>query len=277
MVPLLAEACRNGPYLVLLLTAECALDACLAPEYGRKKRAYADWLSNWSIQFGVDITGRIGEPWSGGTKEERQWVQQALNTLVSVRNTGLIAVVSSPNGDSLTFSRTLPGKIGTAALHDAESREDIWDCLRTALSEKNKQALGNLVWLRMGEYARLWHWSRYRMMKLEEKVQGLTPLGQATLASLPHIAEVILSPCIEPDYAPGGHTPGTFSSVGGAIVVRCALPGSCIRESTIIPRGRMDADAHVFAAFYEHEDAWLDWALQRAGHPPFHELVQDLS
>src|SRR6266702_8047471 len=97
MVPLLAEACRNGPYLVLLLTVECALDACLAPESGRKKRVYADWLSNWSIQFGVDITERIGEPWSGGAKEERHWVQQALNILVSVRNTGLIAVVSSPN------------------------------------------------------------------------------------------------------------------------------------------------------------------------------------
>ena len=141
------------------------------------------------------------------------------------------------------------------------------------MSEKNKQTSGNLVWLRMGEYAGLWHWSRYRVMTLEEKVQSLKPLIQTALASLPHIAGVIFSPDIEPDYAPGGHTSGTFSSVDGAIAVRCALPGSCIRESIIISRGKMDADVRVFAAFYEHEDAWLYWALQRAGHPPFHELV----
>jgi hypothetical protein len=244
-------------------------------ESGRKKRVYSDRLFNWSIQFGVDIVGRLGEPWSGGAKEERQWVQQAFKTLVSVRNTGLLAIVYSPNGGSLTFSRTMPGKLGRAALNDADSHEDIWDRLRTALSEKNKQASGNLVWLRMGEYAGLWHWSRYREMTLEEKVQSLTPLAQAALESLPHIAGVILSPGIEPDYAPGGHTPGTYSSVDGAIAVRCALPGSCIRESIIIPRREMDADARVFASLYEHEDTWLDWALQQAGHPPFHELVQD--
>jgi len=38
-------------------------------ESGRKKRVYADWLSNWSIQLGVDITGRIGEPGPGEQKK----------------------------------------------------------------------------------------------------------------------------------------------------------------------------------------------------------------
>lgn len=244
-------------------------------ESGRKKRLYANRLFNWSIQFGVDIVGRLGEPWSEGAEEERQWVQKALGAIMSARKSGLLAIVYSPYGGSLTFSRAA-GKIGTTTFHDAESNEDIWDRLRTTLSQKNKQASGNLVWLRMGDYAGLWHWSGYRVMSLEEKAHSLTPLVQEALDSLPHIAGVILSPGIEPDYAPAEHATGTFYSVGGAVALRCALPGTCIRESIVIPRTGLDADARSFAALYEREDTWLDWALGRAGHPPFHELVRDL-
>lgn len=225
---------------------------------------------------GIDITGRLGEPWRGTREEEQHWVQNVQRTIVSVRQSGLVAVVQSPNGGSLTFSRAASGKRGMARIVGTEINEDLWDRLGRALGEKNEQASGNLVWLRMGEYAGLWHWSGYREMTLEEKVQNLSPLVQAALASLPHIAGIILSSGIEPDLAPGGQLPSTFPRGDGAIAVHCALPGSCSRESIIIPRSGMSADAYTFAALYEHEVTWLDWALRQAGHPPFHDLVQDL-
>src|SRR5258707_566566 len=41
-------------------------------ERGRKKRRYENWLTHMSIQFGVNVVGRIGEPWRAGKKEEQQ-------------------------------------------------------------------------------------------------------------------------------------------------------------------------------------------------------------
>ena len=124
----------------------------------------------------------IGEPWSGTREEEGQWVRNVQRTLVAVRQSGLVAVIQSPHGGSLTFSRAAYGKTGMAQIADAHINEDPWNRLGRALGEKNEQASGNLVWLRMGEYAGLWHWSRYRAMTLPEKVQSLSPLVQAALA-----------------------------------------------------------------------------------------------
>jgi hypothetical protein len=101
-------------------------------------------------------------------------------------------------------------------------------------------------------------------------------MTQAALESLPNIAGVILSPGILPVYHSAVQTPGKFSSVDGSIALRCSLPGHCARESIIIPRRGMGADALELMALYEHEDTWLDLALQRAGKPQFQTLVQEL-
>jgi hypothetical protein len=245
-------------------------------ENGRKKKTYDNWLAQMSIQYGINITGRIGEPWIGTREEELQWVQNVQKTLFSVYRSGIFAVVYSPNGGSLEFSRAAYGKTGMANIHDADINEDSWDRIRRALGEKNKQAFGNIVWLRMGEYAGLWHWSRYRNMTLEEKLSNLSPMIQTALEGFPNIAGVILSPGILPVYHPEVQMPGKFSSVDGSIALRCSLLAHCVRESIIIPRRGMDADAFELMALYEHEETWLDWALAQAGHPPFHTLVQEL-
>lgn len=245
-------------------------------ESGRKKQTYSNWLTNMCIQYGVNITGRIGEPWLEGKKEEQQWIQEVQSTLFSVYQSGLSAIVYSANGGSLECSRAAYGKTGMANIHDADVHEDIWDRMRRALGDKNEQASGNSVWLRMGEYAGLWHWSRYRSMTLEEKLSNLSPMIQTALESFPNIAGVILSPGILPIYYPEVQTPRKFSS-DDSIALRCSLPGYCTRESIIIPRKGSDAEALELAALYEHEHAWLDWALPQAGHPLFHTLVQQLS
>jgi hypothetical protein len=69
--------------------------------------------------------------------------------------------------------------------------------------------------------------------------------------------------------------PGKISSSDGSIALRCSLPGSCIRETIIIPRQGMEEDSLALAAIYEHEYTWLDWALQQAGFPPFHTHVRE--
>ncbi len=245
-------------------------------ENGRKKQTYGNWLTEMSIRYGINTTGRIGEPWTGTREEELQWVQKALGSLISVARSGLSAIVYSPNGGSLEFSRAAYGKTGMTNIHDADINEDIWDRIRRALGEKNKQASGNVVWLRMGEFAGLWHWSRYRNMTLEEKLSNLSPMIQTALESFPNIAGVILSPGILPVYHPEVQILGNFSSDDGSIALRCSLPGHCVRESIIIPRRGMSADALELMALYEHEETWLDWALQRAGKPLFNTLVQEL-
>ncbi len=121
-----------------------------------------------------------------------------------------------------------------ANIHDADINEDIWDRIRRALGDKNEQASVNSVWLRMGEYAGLWHWSRYRSMTLEEKLSSLSPMIQTALESFLNIAGVILSPGILPVYYPEVQTPCKFPSVDGSIALRCSLPGYCTRESIII-------------------------------------------
>lgn len=243
---------------------------------GRKKQIYYHWLTNMSIQYGINTTGQIGEPWTGTREEELQWIQKALGALIAVARSDLSAIVYSPKGGSLEFSRAAYGKTGMANIHDADINEDIWDRIKVALGKKNEQVSDNLVWIRMGEYAGLWHWSQYRNMTLEEKLNNLSPIIQAALESLPNIAGVILSPGILPIYHLEVQTPGKFSSVDGSIALQCSLPGYCARESIIIPRRGMGADALELMALYAHEDIWLDWALQRTGHPPFHMLVQEL-
>ncbi len=193
-------------------------------ESGRKKQAYFNWLTNMSIQYGVNITGRIGEPWLGGRKEEQQWIQRTLKTLLSVYQSGLIAVVHSPRGGSLECSRAAYGKTGMVNIHDADTNEDIWERIRRALGDKDEQASGNLVWLRMGEYAGLWHWSRYRNKTLEEKLSNLSPMIQTALESFPHIAGVILSPGISPVYYPEAQTPCKISPVGLNFIVSWTKP-----------------------------------------------------
>ncbi len=192
-------------------------------ESGRKKQTYDNRLTQMSIQYGINITGRIGEPWIGTRKEELQWVQKVQRTLFSVYRSGLIAVVHSPNGRSLEFSRAACGKTGMANIYDADINEDSWDRIRRALRKKNEQASNNLVWIRMGEYVGLWHWSRYRNMTLEEKLKNLSPMIQTALESLPNIAGVILSPGILPVYHPEVQIPGKFSSVDGSIALGCSL------------------------------------------------------
>jgi hypothetical protein len=166
-----------------------------------------------SIQYGINTTGRIGEPWAGTKEEERQWVQKALGSLISVARSGLSAVVSSPKGGNLVFDRASYGKTGMANIQDADRDENVWDRISATLGAKNEQASGNLVGIRMGEYAGLWHWSQYRNMILEEKLNNLSPMIQAALERLPNIAGVILSPGILPVDHPEGPIPGKISSV----------------------------------------------------------------
>ena len=267
-----SDVCLSKGETQLLIDAVCVR----LSESGRKKQTYSNWLTHMSIQYGISITGRIGEPWLDGRKEEQQWVQKVQRTLFSVYQSGLSAIVYGANGGSLECSRAAFGKTGVATIHDANGHEDIWDRMRTALHRKNEQAFSNSEWLRMGEYAGLWHWSRYRTMTLEEKLNNLSPIIQRALESSPHIAGVILSPGISPVYHPEVQTPCKFSSVDGSVALQCSLPGYCTRESIIIPRKGSDAEALELAALYEHEHTWLDWALQQAGHPPFHTLVQQL-
>ncbi len=95
-------------------------------ESGRKKQAYYNWLSYMSIQYGINIVGRLGEPWFEGKQKEQQWVQEVQKVLFSVYRSGLIVTVYSPHGGSLEFSK--------AALSEGRNGKYIWcGCQRKSL------------------------------------------------------------------------------------------------------------------------------------------------
>jgi hypothetical protein len=109
-------------------------------ESGRKKRLYADRLFNWSVQFGVDIVGRLGEPCSGGAKAERRWVQQALSTLVSVRKTGLGAhhlfIMSDQSIDLLADEEQAPYVADNVVSLDADETYRLLISLQEVFKQK---------------------------------------------------------------------------------------------------------------------------------------------
>src|SRR5713226_8096547 len=110
---------------------------------------------------------------------------------------------------------------------------------------------------------------------LSEKLDILTPFLQTSLAFLPDLAGVILSP----GKGALGNTPieplDTPIERNGGIAIRCLMPETNQkRESIIVIRaGEFTEQARIFTDLYQQENRWLDWALKKLGKLSFDELV----
>ena len=151
-------------------------------------------------------------------------------------------------------------------------------CLNQSKLEitKNKQYKdAGPVWVQWGEYAGLWQSSSLQGKSLSEKLDILTPFLQTSLAFLPDLAGVILSP----GKGALGNTPieplDTPIERNGGIAIRCLMPETNQkRESIIVIRaGEFTEQARIFTDLYQQENRWLDWALKKLGKLSFDELV----
>ncbi len=115
------------------------------------------------------------------------------------------------------------------------------------------------VWVRLDEYAGLWHFTPLQSMTLEEKLDALGPALQKELDTFPNLAGIILSPAV----LWAGDNPSNSKRESfkrsGSIAVRCPIPGHRVRETIIVSQaGLHEMDTDIFADWYAHEDSWLN-------------------
>jgi hypothetical protein len=123
----------------------------------------------------------------------------------------------------------------------------------------------------------LWGSLSLQGMTLRQKLAIFGPLLQRELKDLTNLAGIILSPGA---YVGAGGpqeagNPRRIEALYG-IAVSCPFPWGWFNETIVVPCGGMpNAEAALFADWYQDEFTWLNWALERQGLPPFDELVRE--
>jgi hypothetical protein len=236
-------------------------------------------LMNLRWQYDVRIAGFLG--WSRAEEEMKQWFREIEAAARITGQDGTTRQVAGPQEGLLTIFRPTEATAGEPWEITSPTEEArILERLVARLQDKQEQARGSAlpVWVRLDEYAGLWQTTRLVGMTLDELLSVLAPFLQQKLASYPALAGVILAPAVLWNGGvPWGEQRLQMERHGGR-VVRCPLPGNRVRETIIVPQAGLpeaEKDAQMFADWYAHEESWLDWALQRVGHPRFDVLVQE--
>jgi hypothetical protein len=250
-----------------------------------ERKAQASFRSlSWQLhqlewQYSVRISGSLGSAQFSSPEEIARWLQDIDKAAHSTAQDGISRPVPGPNEGQLTIFRPTEATAGESwEVVGAPVEARIIDRLIAKLRYKNKQAEGSSspIWVRLDEYAGLWMATRHQNMTLTETFNALTGLLQEPLASFSNLAGVILSPAI---LWAGNALPETLSErieSDGGFAVRSPIPGHRVRESMIVAQaGQSYKQAAIFAGWYEQEATWLDWALERLGHPPFNALVRE--
>jgi len=230
-------------------------------------------LLDLALKHGVRITGSIGSPVSPDVLA--QWLQKIEAEACKTAQDGKKRIVPGPTDGQLEIIKeaAMPG---ISPLEGNLVETNVGRRFINQLITKNEQYKdAGPVWVRWGEYAGLWQSSSLQGKSLSEKLDILTPFLQTSLAFLPNLAGVILSPGkgalgnnpIEP--------PDTPFERNGGIAIRCLMPETNQkRESIIVIRaGEFTEQARMFTDLYQQESRWLDWALKKLGRPSFDELV----
>lgn len=249
----------------------------------RKAQAFFHQLSmhlmNLEMQFGVRISGSLGDAVSEQMEAVAKWLRDCQAAAYATAQDGVSRQILGPNNSWVDIVRPSATTEGESwGLTGTPVSEDTWGRLVARLRDKNRQAEGSAapVWVRLDEYAGLWHFTPLQSMTLAEKLDTLAPALQLELEAFPHLAGVILSPAV----LWAGHIPlnslREHTKQSGGTAIRCPIPGHRVRETIIVSQaGRYESEADIFADWYAHEDSWLDWALQQLGYATFDTLVQE--
>ncbi len=149
-------------------------------------------LLDLALKHGVRITGSLGSPLSLDVLA--QWLQKIETEAYKTAQDGKKRIVPGPTDGRLEISKdaTMPG---ISPLEGILVETNVGRRLINQLITKNEQYKdAGPVWVRWGEYAGLWQSSSLQGKSLSEKLDILTPFLQTSLAFLPNLAGVILSP-----------------------------------------------------------------------------------
>ena len=231
------------------------------------------------MQFGVRISGSLGDALPEQMEAIAQWLDDCEEAARATAQDGISREIPGPNRSQVHIvCQTEPMEGESWRLTGIPVSEDTWGRLVARLQDKNRQVAGGIapVWIRLDEYAGLWHFTPLQNMTLTEKLEALAPALQMELEAFPNLAGIVLSPAV----LWAGNIP--LNSLrenlkqSGGIAVRCPLPGHRVRETIIVSQaGRYETEADIFADWYIHEDSWLDWALQQMGYTTFNTIVQE--
>ncbi len=231
------------------------------------------------MQFGVRISGSLGDALPEQMETIAQWLNDCEEAARATAQDGISREIPGPNRSQVHIVHQTEAMEGESwGLTGIPVSEDTWGRLVARLQDKNRQAAGSTapVWVRLDEYSGLWHFTPLQNMTLAEKLDALAPALQMELEAFPNLAGIILSPAV----LWAGNIP--LSSLrenlkqSRGIAVRCHIPGYRVRETLIVSQARRyKTEADIFAEWYVHEDSWLDWALQQMGYPAFNTIVQE--
>lgn len=231
------------------------------------------WNVAW--KYGVRITSdSIGSPLPAD--EQIQWIEEIKETASNMGKDGETITLQGPRGGQVTITKT--ENPGVSPFASEVVKTNVGSRLIRKLRDKNEQYEGaQPAWVYVGDYAGFWNSSSLKGKSLPEKLAILIPFFQTLLNAFPNLAGIIISPAKGPlgNYSVDP-IPEPIEQDGG-IAVRCLLPaGNQIQECIIVPQvGQSLNSARIFAHLYSHEDAWLNWALDRLEKRPFPELVRE--
>ncbi len=236
-------------------------------------------LMNLEGQFGVRISGSLGDAVPEQMEAVALWLNDCEAAARTTAQDGISRQIPGPNKGQVDIVRPTETMEGESwGLTGMPVTEDTWGRLVARLRDKNRQVAGSAVpiWVRLDEYAGLWHFTPLQNMTLAEKLDALARALQEELDAFPNLAGVILSPAVL--WSGNIHLNllrERFKQSGG-IAVRCPIPGHRVRETIIVSQaGLHEAEADIFADWYGQEDSWLNWALQQLGCSSFDTLVQE--
>lgn len=154
---------------------------------------------------------------------------------------------------------------------------DEWGRLASRIEDKAEQgAGGHPLWIRIDEGLSLWGLTEQASWPRPEMHAALaTNIGQA-IASLRHVAGVVVSGPL--GFGVPGGSVGSWELLDGQAVGLIAHVRQNLHREAVFVAGLHEAAPEQFAEWrdwYVNEATWLDWALQRLGHPKMTELVVD--
>jgi hypothetical protein len=245
--------------------------AIIRDQRSQESAAYWDRLMHRILQiewrYGTPVAGAISQQLDDADSAEliRLVEQAALDTVA----TGKQHVVSWHGADL----QVLPsGSSADYQLQGGVEESVSWPRIASKLRQKAEQAQASGGgWLRADLLDGTWQFTPWAQAGLRAKIDEMAGLVRPLMSQIPNISGVIFSNGA--GVAQGQFFGESARSGDESHGLRRELPAVRVRETMIVP---VSADgrrqARIWVDLYGSEDSWLDWALDRAELPSWHEI-----
>jgi hypothetical protein len=225
------------------------------------------------MQYGVHVRGDVGDVVP--PEERDRWIKDIEEAAQSTATDSLERYVPGP-AEAAVWVSPEAFRPNETHLEGAAGTTDIWGRLNARISLKGRKTVGSgATWIRLQEHAGLWLSMLLSHMSFAERVVAITPYLRSMLDPFPHVPGIVISPGIMwQDNEPMEQTI-TLPDIPGVVALRRPVAQARVRETVIVSRSdRLDPEADVFMDVYGQEGSWLNWALEKLGHPRVDVLFQ---